>query len=82
MPSDDRYPDRRAFLRGTAAAVAAESVVRMATAGGADLLGFDETAGRRRTRAGRRGVPLLVSSRSAPESAFLPAGLDHEILNS
>jgi hypothetical protein len=23
MPSDDRYPDRRAFLRGTAAAVAA-----------------------------------------------------------
>ena len=25
-----------------------------------DLLEFDETAGRRRTRAGRRGVPLLV----------------------
>jgi hypothetical protein len=48
----------------------------------ANLLEFDETAGRRRTGAGRRGVPLLVSSRSAPESAFLPAGLDHEILNS
>ena len=40
----------------------------------ADLLEFNETAGRRRTRAGRRGVPLLASSRSAPESAFLPAG--------
>jgi len=44
----------------------------------ADLLEFDETAGRRRTKAGRRGVPLLVSSRPAPESAFLPAGPDRE----
>ena len=44
----------------------------------ADLLEFDGTAGRRRTRAGRRGVPLLASSRSAPESMFLPAGPDRE----
>ena len=44
----------------------------------ADLLEFDETAGRRRTKAGRRGVPLLVSSRPAPESAFLPAGPDRK----
>ena len=71
---------RRQLLRNVAERVLRRVAVSVVTVReeDADLLEFDETAGQRRTRAGRRGVLLLVSSRSAPESAFLPAGPDHE----
>ena len=71
---------RRQLLRNVAERVLRRVAVSVMTVReeDADLLEFDETVGRRRTRAGRRGVPLLTSSRSAPEWAFLPAGPDRE----
>ena len=80
MGTDGGTGLRRQLLGNVAERVLRRVAVSVTTVRkeGADLLEFDETAGRRRTRAGWRGVPLLVSSRSAPESAFLPAGPDRE----
>ena len=76
MGTDGGTGLRRQLLRNVAERVLRRVAVSIMTVWeeDADLLEFDETAGRRRTRAGRRGVPLLASSRSTPESAFLSAG--------
>ena len=80
MGTDGGTGLRRQLLRNVAERVLRRVAVSLMTVRkeDPDLLEFDETAGRRRTKAGRRGVPLLASSRSASESAFLPAGPDRE----